>query len=55
LGWETTLLYLIMPVILVIGQSLTMKVLSPGPQFRKVRNQFLDCQTSNRTPHTKYY
>lgn len=31
LGWETTLLYLIMPVILVIGQSLTMKVLSPGP------------------------
>lgn len=30
LGWETTLLYLIMPVILVLGQSLTMKVLSPG-------------------------
>lgn len=30
LGWETTLLYLVMPIILVIGQSLTMKVLTPG-------------------------
>lgn len=31
LGWETTLLYLIMPVILVAGQALTMKILTPGP------------------------
>lgn len=30
LGWETTLLYLIMPIVLVIGQSITMKVLTPG-------------------------
>lgn len=30
MGWETTILYLIMPIILVIGQALTMKVLSPG-------------------------
>lgn len=31
LGWETTLLYLIMPVVLVFGQSITMRVLTPGP------------------------
>jgi len=30
LGWETTLLYLIMPIVLVIGQSITMNVLTPG-------------------------
>lgn len=30
LGWETTLLYLIMPVVLVLGQSLTMNILTPG-------------------------
>lgn len=29
LGWETTLCFLIMPVVLVLGQSLTMRVLSP--------------------------
>jgi YidC/Oxa1 family membrane protein insertase len=29
MGWETTLAFLIMPVILVLGQSLTMSVLSP--------------------------
>ncbi len=29
MGWETTLLYCIMPVVLVIGQSITMNVLSP--------------------------
>mmetsp|Transcript_15179 Transcript_15179/g.21482 ORF Transcript_15179/g.21482 Transcript_15179/m.21482 type:complete len:465 (-) Transcript_15179:3031-4425(-) len=29
LGWETTLAYLVMPVILVLGQSLTMRVLTP--------------------------
>ncbi|KAG7369521.1 membrane protein insertase, YidC/Oxa1 family protein [Nitzschia inconspicua] len=29
LGWETTLAFCIMPVILVLGQSLTMSVLSP--------------------------
>lgn len=29
LGWETTLAFLIMPVLLVLGQSLTMSVLSP--------------------------
>lgn len=31
LGWETTLAFLVMPVVLVLGQSLTMKVLSPEP------------------------
>lgn len=31
LGWETTLLYLIMPVVLVLGQSLTMRILTPPP------------------------
>jgi YidC/Oxa1 family membrane protein insertase len=30
LGWTTTLLYLIMPVVLILGQSITMKVLTPG-------------------------
>jgi YidC/Oxa1 family membrane protein insertase len=30
LGWETTLAFLVMPVILVIGQALTMKVLTPA-------------------------
>lgn len=29
LGWETTLAYLIMPVLLVLGQSLTMSILTP--------------------------
>lgn len=29
LGWETTLAFLIMPVVLVLGQSLTMSVLTP--------------------------
>lgn len=29
LGWETTLAFLVMPVILVLGQSLTMSVMSP--------------------------
>jgi len=29
LGWETTLAFLVMPVVLVLGQSLTMSVLSP--------------------------
>ena len=29
LGWETTIAFLIMPVILVLGQSLTMSILSP--------------------------
>jgi YidC/Oxa1 family membrane protein insertase len=29
LGWETTLAFLIMPVILVLGQSITMNVMSP--------------------------
>lgn len=31
LGWETTLAFMIMPVILVLGQKLTMSVLTPGP------------------------
>lgn len=31
LGWETTLLYLIMPLVLVLGQSITMRVLTPPP------------------------
>jgi YidC/Oxa1 family membrane protein insertase len=29
MGWETTLAFLVMPVILVLGQSLTMSILSP--------------------------
>ena len=29
LGWETTLAFLVMPVVLVLGQSLTMKIMSP--------------------------
>jgi YidC/Oxa1 family membrane protein insertase len=29
MGWETTLAFLVMPVALVIGQSLTMKILTP--------------------------
>lgn len=29
LGWETTISFLIMPVLLVLGQSLTMRVLAP--------------------------
>ena len=29
LGWEQTVAFLVMPVVLVLGQSLTMKVLSP--------------------------
>merc|ERR1712232_1168728 len=29
LGWETTLAFLVMPVVLVLGQSLTMRVLTP--------------------------
>lgn len=29
MGWETTIAFLIMPVLLVLGQSLTMKVLAP--------------------------
>jgi YidC/Oxa1 family membrane protein insertase len=29
LGWETTLAFCVMPIILVLGQSLTMKVLQP--------------------------
>lgn len=41
LGWETTLAYLIMPVLLVVGQSLTMNVLTPPPD------------TSNQTPEEK--
>lgn len=30
MGWETTIAFLIMPVLLVLGQSLTMNVLSPS-------------------------
>lgn len=29
LGWETTLAFLVMPVLLVLGQSLTMRVMTP--------------------------
>lgn len=29
LGWETTLAFMIMPVVLVLGQSLSMKILTP--------------------------
>ena len=31
LGWKATLAFLTMPVILVVGQSLTMRVLTPPP------------------------
>lgn len=31
LGWETTLAFCVMPVLLVLGQSLTMNVLQPPP------------------------
>lgn len=41
LGWETTLAYLVMPVLLVLGQSLTMSVLTPQPD------------TSNQTAEEK--
>jgi len=30
LGWETTLAFLVMPVVLVLGQSITMKTLAPA-------------------------
>jgi len=31
LGWATTIAYCIMPIVLVLGQSLTMSILSPPP------------------------
>lgn len=36
LGWETTLAFLIMPVVLVLGQSLTMSVLTPEQDTEKM-------------------
>jgi len=39
LGWEATLAFLIMPVILVLGQSLTMSVLTPEPDTDKMSDE----------------
>lgn len=36
MGWETTLAFLIMPVVLVLGQGLTMKVLTPEQDTSKM-------------------
>ena len=36
LGWEATLAFLIMPVVLVLGQSFTMKVLTPEQDTSKM-------------------
>eukprot|EP00553_Chaetoceros_curvisetus_P008376 CAMPEP_0204630576 /NCGR_PEP_ID=MMETSP0717-20131115/20844_1 /ASSEMBLY_ACC=CAM_ASM_000666 /TAXON_ID=230516 /ORGANISM="Chaetoceros curvisetus" /LENGTH=470 /DNA_ID=CAMNT_0051647873 /DNA_START=5 /DNA_END=1417 /DNA_ORIENTATION=- len=39
LGWETTLAYLIMPVVLVVGQKLTMQVLTPETDKSKMSDE----------------
>jgi len=31
LGWETTLAYMVMPIVLVMGQAITMNILTPPP------------------------
>ena len=36
MGWEATLAFLVMPIILVIGQSVTMSVLTPGVDTEKM-------------------
>ena len=39
LGWEATLAFLIMPVVLVLGQKLTMSVLTPEPDTSKMSDE----------------
>lgn len=39
LGWETTLAFLVMPVVLVLGQKLTMTVLSPDSDTSKMSDE----------------
>ena len=39
LGWEATLAFLVMPIILVLGQSLTMKVLTPETDTSKMSEE----------------
>jgi len=39
LGWEHTLAFLVMPVVLVLGQSFTMNVLSPPPDDNATAEQ----------------
>ncbi len=39
LGWEATLAFLIMPVVLVLGQSITMKVLTPEQDTSKMTDE----------------
>lgn len=50
LGWETTLAFLVMPVVLVLGQSLTMKVLTPESDTSNMsaeeKDQFEQSQTA---------
>lgn len=39
MGWETTLAYLIMPIILVLGQSATMSILTPETDTSKMSDE----------------
>lgn len=39
LGWEATVAFLIMPVVLVLGQKLTMSVLTPEPDTSKMSDE----------------
>ena len=39
MGWETTLAYLLMPVILVLGQSATMQILTPEMDTSKMSEE----------------
>jgi YidC/Oxa1 family membrane protein insertase len=47
LGWETTLAFLIMPVVLVLGQSLTMRVMTPSVDTETMSEQ--EAQTADQT------
>jgi YidC/Oxa1 family membrane protein insertase len=47
LGWETTLAFLIMPVILVLGQSVTMNVMSPPVDTENMSQE--EAQTAEQT------
>jgi len=39
LGWETTLAFMVMPIVLVLGQSLTMNVLTPEIDTEKMSDE----------------
>jgi len=39
LGWQTTLAFLVMPVVLVLGQSFTMKVLTPETDTKNMSDE----------------